>query len=58
MRSVFNVRACRVLGGLGDRLADWGLHFIGIGLSQLAIEIQIQERLIDTIKTLKISKRD
>ena len=36
----------------------WRLHFIGVGLGQFAIEIQIHEGLIDTIKILKVGERD
>src|ERR1051326_3238109 len=58
MRGVFDVAAGRVLSGLGDRLANRRLHFVGIGLRQDAVEIQIHGWLIDAIKTLQVSESE
>ena len=54
MSGVLDAAARWILGGFGDRLADRSLHLVGIGLRFDPIEIEIQQRLIDTIKILKI----
>ena len=56
--SLIDRSASRVLGRLRDHVADWYLHLVRIGLSLDVIEIQIGQRLIDTIEILQISKRD
>jgi hypothetical protein len=58
MRGVLDVGATRVLGGLSHRLANRGLHFVGIGLRQHAVEIQVHGWLVDAIKTLQVSEGD
>src|SRR5579859_95428 len=58
MRGVFDVAASGVLSGFGDRLANRGLHFVGIGLRQDAVEIQVQGWLVNTIKILQVSEGD
>lgn len=54
MCGVLDAAAGWILGGFGDRLADRRLHLVGIGLRFDPIEIEIQQRLIDSIKILKI----
>jgi hypothetical protein len=54
MSGVLDAAARWILGGFGDRLAHRSLHLVGIGLRFDPIEIEIQQRLIDSIKILKI----
>src|SRR5207237_10532808 len=58
MRSVLDVASRWVLCGLGDRLTNWRLHLVRIGLRLPAIEIQIHGGLINTVKVLQIGKRN
>jgi hypothetical protein len=53
---VFDVAAGWVLRRLCDWLADWSLHFVGIGLRRCSVEVQVQQRLIDTVKILQVSE--
>lgn len=41
-------------GGFRDHLTNWGLHLIRIRLCFLAIEVQIERRLIHAIEILEI----
>src|SRR5437660_1297935 len=58
MRGVLNIPASGVLRWFGDCLANRYLHLVWIGLRQYPIEIQIEERLVDAVEILQISKGD
>jgi hypothetical protein len=55
---MFDVTASGVFRWFGDRLANRGLHFVGIRLRRNVIEIQIEQWLIDAIKILQVRESD
>ena len=56
MSCVLDVGTTRVFCRFGHRLADWGLHLIGIRLRQNPVEIQVHNRLVDTVKILQLGE--